>query len=276
VSLLLANQLLVTISEDSLAMIHRARGTAGRVLDQKHQNFSQENEGMLHQSFLWQRALGHLDTLFASMKIAPRTQLKVILASDFVRYLSLPAQQVHMSQEEKLAYAVAAYQEVYGSSVDTWDVKLNDSAPRQPTIAAAVDKALLEALKQLAIKYQLKLVSAQPYLMCAFNALASQINHVSGYLAIVELKRLLLVSLQTGKCISMRTFLLGAQWQGDLKSLLERELVMAGNLNPALYIYAPTHKGAVVDAIKNCELKRIGTRNSSLNNQHMAMLEAAL
>jgi hypothetical protein len=32
----------------------------------------------------------------------------------------------------------------------------------------------------------------------------------------------------------------------------------------------------VVDAIKNCELKRIGTRNSSLNNQHMAMLEAAL
>jgi hypothetical protein len=276
VSLLLANQLLVTISEDSFAMIHRARGFTGRILDQKHEDFSQENGGTLNQSFLWQKTLSHLDTLFASMKISPKTQLKVILASDFVRYLSLPAQQVQMSQEEKLAYAVAAYQDVYGSCVDTWDIKLNDSAPRQPTIAVAVDKALLEALNQLAIKYQLKLVSTQPYLMCAFNALTGQVNHVSGYLAIVELKRLLLVSLQTGKFISMRTFLLGAQWQGELKSLLERELVMAGNSNPALYIYAPSHKGVVVDAIKNCELKRIGTRNSSLNNQHMAMLEAAL
>jgi len=276
VSLLSANQLLVAISTESLALIHRARGLSMRILEHKHQYFPQENMVPDTDAPIWQLAVTQLDGVLSSMKIVPNMQLKIILASDFVRYLSLPAQQVNMSQEEKLAYAIAAYHEVYGDSVDAWDVKLNDVAPRQPTIAAAIDKTLLHALSQLANKYQLKLVSVQPYLMSAFNALSNQIKNVSGYLVIVELKRLLLINLQKGHCQNLRTFSSSNDWQFELKDLLARELLMVETSNPELFIYAPTQKNISFNATTGWQLKRIGTKNNTLNQVQMAMLEAAL
>lgn len=275
-SLLSANQLLVAISTESLALIHRVRGLSMRILEQKHQYFPQENMVPDTDAPIWQLAVTQLDGVLSSMKIVPNMQLKIILASDFVRYLSLPAQQVNMSQEEKLAYAIAAYHEVYGDSVDAWDVKLNDVAPRQPTIAAAIDKTLLHALSQLANKYQLKLVSVQPYLMSAFNALSNQIKNVSGYLVIVELKRLLLINLQKGHCQNLRTFSSSSDWQFELKDLLARELLMVETSNPELFIYAPTQKNISFNATTGWQLKRIGTKNNTLNQVQMAMLEAAL
>jgi hypothetical protein len=276
VLLLSANQFLVAMSAESLALIHRARGLSTRILDQKHQYFLQENRPQDMNGPSWQHAITQLDSMLASMKIVPNSQLKIILASDFVRYLSLPAQQVHMNAEEKLAYAIAAYREVYGSSVDVWDLKLNNAAPRQLTIAAAVDKTLLQALIQLAAKYQLKLVSVQPYLMSAFNALSSQIKNATGYLVIVELKRLLLINLQAGHCQNLRAFSLNNNWQIELKNLLARELLMADSSNPELYIYAPMQKNMALDTINDWQLKRIDTKNNTFNNPHMAMLEAML
>lgn len=274
--LLSANQFLVAMSAESLALIHRARGLSTRILDQKHQYFLQENRLQDMNGPSWQHAITQLDSMLASMKIVPNSQLKIILASDFVRYLSLPAQQVHMNSEEKLAYAIAAYREVYGSSVDVWDLKLNNAAPRQLTIAAAVDKTLLQALIQLAAKYQLKLVSVQPYLMSTFNALSSQIKNATGYLVIIELKRLLLINLQAGHCQNLRAFSLNNDWQIELKNLLARELLMADSSNPELFIYAPMQKNMALDAIKDWQLKRIDTKSNTFNNPQMAMLEAML
>jgi hypothetical protein len=165
---------------------------------------------------------------------------------------------------------------VYGTVVDSWQIKMNDSAPRQPSVASAVDKALLDALHQLANKNQLNLVSIQPYLMSAFNALSSQMKGVTGYLVIIELSRILLVSLEIGECQNLRVFLLNANWQNELKSILTRELLMAEKSNSKLFIYAPTQKSVEFEVLKDWQFKRLNTKNTSLKHQHMAMLEAAL
>jgi len=276
VSLLLVNQLLVVLNTDSIAAVSRTRGLRRRIIDQKHLMFPQFIEAQKSELPNWLQATKQLDTLLATMQIQPKTELKITLASDFVRYMALPSQPIHMSAAEKLAYAAAAYREIYGEVVDGWDIKLNDSPDHQATIAAAIDKKLLDVFAQISLKYQLKLISVQPYLMSAYNCLSSQISKSSGYLAIVEFKRLLLINLDRGNCQNLRTYALGSDWQSELKSLLMRELLVSDNSNQEILVYAPVQKNIAIKAIESWKIGRISTIKSVLSNYHFAMLEAAL
>jgi len=67
--------------------------------------------------------------------------------------------------------------------------------------------------------------------MSAFNCLVNQIGSSSGYLVIVEFKRLLLINLHQGQCVNVRMFNLGSDWQSELKSLMVRESVLTENKN---------------------------------------------
>jgi hypothetical protein len=181
-----------------------------------------------------------------------------------------------MNAAEKLAYAIAAYREIYGSVVDGWEVRLQDTPAHAATIAAAIDRKLLEALSQVALKYQLKLITVKPYLMSAFNCLKKQIEKSNGYLVIVEFKRLLLINLQDGQCVNVRMFSLGSDWQSELKSLMIRESVLSENKKLEILVYAPVQKNIPINTIEGWQVKRISTLKNLLSNYHFAMLEVAL
>jgi hypothetical protein len=275
VSLLSVNQVLAVLSSDSVAIVHRIRGLRTRIIDQKHVHFPQHADDLNSESVIWQRAITQLDMLIGVMKIKPKSQLNITLASDFVRYLALPPQHIHMNLTEKLAYATAAYREIYGSVVDDWEVRLQDTPAQDTTIAVAIDKKLLEALNQTAQKYQLKLITVKPYLMSAYNVLMNQIGGCNGYLVIVEFKRLLLINLQQGKCVNVRMFHLGSDWQSELNSLMMREAVLSDNKKQEILVYAPVQKNIAISSIEGWQLKRITLKNT-LSNYHFAMLEVAL
>lgn len=275
-SLLSVNQLLVVLGTDSVAVVSRSLGLRTRIIDQQYLLFSQQAEALQTDTPIWHQATGQLDRLLTSMQVKSKAQLKITLASDFVRYLALPPQQILMNATEKLDYAVAAYREIYGAVVDDWEIKLHDTPAHQTTIAAAIDKKLLDTLKQIALKYQLKLVNVQPYLMSAFNSLTKQIAKTSGYLVIVEFKRLLLINLYQGKCQNLRTFALGSDWQIELKSLMMRELLLAESNHLEILVYAPVQKNIAINAIEGWQVKRISTLKNVLSNYHFAMLEVAL
>lgn len=270
-SLLSVNQLIAVLGTDSIAVVSRLRGLSNRMLDQKHVTFTQNAEDIS-----WSLATSQLDSILASMQVKAKSKLYITLASDFVRYLSLPAQQVSMSSAEKLAYAAASYREVYGNIVDDWEIKLHDTPNHMVTLAAAIDKKFLEAIKQIASKYQIKLVTVQPYLMTVFNSLSSQIAKTNGYLVIVEFKRLLLINLHEGNCQNIRTYPLANGWQIEFKNLLMRELLLADTSHRDLLVYAPTQKNIPINAIEGWQVKRISTAKNLLKNYHFAMLEASI
>jgi hypothetical protein len=265
----------VVLGTDSVAIVNRTRGLRTRIVDQKHVHFPQQFEELTVQAAIWQCAITQLDALIVAMKIKSKSQLHITLASDFVRYLTLPPQQIYMSVAEKLAYATAAYREIYGSVVDDWEVRLQDTPTQETTIVAAIDKKLLEALNQTAVKHQLKLITVKPYLMSAYNSLAKQIGGSSGYLVIVEFKRLLLINLFQGQCVNVRVFHLGSDWQSELNNLMVRESVLSDNKKAEILVYAPVQKNIVINKIEGWQLKRIAFK-STLNNYHFAMLEVAL
>lgn len=274
-SLLSLNQLFAVLGTDSVAVVSRTRGLRKRIVDQKQVHFPQQVEDSKAEASIWQRAITQLDALMITMKVKPKSQLHITLASDFVRYLALPPQQIYMNVAEKLAYATAAYREIYGSAVDDWELSLQDTPARETAIVAAIDRKLLEALKQIALKHQVKLNSVKPYLMSAYNSLVKQIGASNGYLVIVEFKRLLLINLLQGKCVNVRTFHLGSDWQAELKSLMVRESILSNLKKQEVLVYAPVQKNIVINKIDGWQLKRITLKNT-LSNYHFAMLEVAL
>lgn len=274
-SLLSVNQLLVVLGKDSVAIVNRTRGLRTRIVDQKQVHFPQLVEELNTQTVIWERAISQLDILLSTMKVKAKSQLNITLASEFVRYLALPPQQMYMNLSEKIAYATAAYKEIYGSVVDDWEVRLQDTPAQDTAIVAAIDKKLLEALNQIALKHQLKLTTVKPYLMSAYNGLAKQIGGSNGYLVIVEFKRLLLINLLQGKCVNVRMFKLNSDWQSELKSLMVRESVLNDHKKQEVLVYAPVQKNIVINTIEGWKLKRITLKNT-LSNYHFAMLEVAL
>lgn len=279
-SLLLVNQVLAVLGTDSVAVVRRTLGLRRRIVDQKQVHFPKQIDNSNAEVVIWQPAINQLDILINTMKVKPKSKLDITLASEFVRYLALPPQPLYMNTAEKIAYATAAYREIYGSVVDEWEVRLQDTAMHDTTIVAAIDKRLLETLNQVALKYQLKLITVKPYLMSAFNKLTKQIGRSSGYLVIVEFKRLLLINLQQGKCVNVRMFNLGSDWQVELRNLMVRESVLSesstsDNKSREILVYAPVQKNIVINSIEGWQLKRISTLNK-LSNYHFAMLEAAL
>lgn len=270
------NQLLVFLGTDHIAVINRSHGLRNRIVDQKQVTIQGSIESIKTDALVWQQAAVQFERLLSAMQLKPGTRLNITLASEFVRYLSLPALQIRMNAAEKLAYVAAAYQDIYGEAVNDWEIKCHDAPANETTLAAAIDKKLLAELSQIALKHQLILNSVQPYLMRAFNALASQIGNASGYLVILETKRLLLVNLQNGKYQNLHAYAVGDNWQSELKNLILREALFSNSGKQEILVYAPAQKNTVLNVIDGWQQKRIGILKNAINNIQYSMLEVVL
>ena len=233
------------VSAESIAVINNASAFSNNNTDRSSIIFTQPTNQPANQA-VWQHAINQLDGLLSDFipahKMKPNAPLQIVLGSDLVRYVSLPAQAIRMNLAEKNAYASAAFKEIHGANVDDWQVVCNDAAPQQAIIAAAIDKKLLQHLNQIALTHQLKLKSVKPYLMVAMNGLAKQLAKTTAYLAIVEHSRLTLLMLQQGQCQQLHCHVINGDWQAELKHILMRESVLSDVAYRNVFIVAPIHQ----------------------------------
>lgn len=186
----------------------------------------------------WQSASASLETLLSSLQAKTNTNLSIILSSDFVRVQLLPAQKISMNSAEKLAYAAAAYKDIYGSDMDSWIIKSHETGFNQISIVAAIDKRLLEELQQVSQQHQIKLASVQPYLMDAYNRCKKQLGKLHGYFAVIEVSKILLLNMRLGQVQNLQTSAIGSDWQQDLKQLLQRESMLNIVTDKNVLVYA--------------------------------------
>lgn len=276
-SLLLPNQLTVTLSKDSIVVTYQTRGLRSRILQQQHVALNSDSDT---ENPTCLQAVGTLESVLAAMQIKPKTNIQIIVENDFVRYLILPCSPISISPAEQHAYAMATYREVYGAVADAWNIKLHDAAPNQATLVAAIDEKFLETLKQISLKYQLKLVSVQPYLMRVFNSLSKQIGKLNGYFLVVESERLLLLSMLKGQCQNLRTLSIneasGDDWQLELKKLLARESLLEEIAGNEVLVYAPTQKNTKLNAIEGWHIRWVGQADKKpATDKPFVLLEVA-
>ncbi len=266
---LVATRLSIGLSNDGIAIV-MTKGAKNNVVHQQFIANTQQAD--------WQSLVQQLDAALSQLKLASNTVCTVVLSSDFVRYLVLPAQPFAMNETEKTAYIQAAYRDIYGAVADGWHIKCDDVPPNQNMLAVAVDAQFMAALSQLALQRSFKLNSVQPQLMAAFNGVMPQISRKNGYLVLLEQSKLMLMRLQNGQCQHLRTLAFSGDWQLDLQQAIQRESALNEEIAAAdkqLYIYAPAQKNTLMSDIKGWNVKRIGLKNSLLN-AHYVMLEAVL
>lgn len=173
----------------------------------------------------WQGAIEGLRELLAH----PNTRAgdaDVVLSNHFVRYLLLPWNAGLAGEREELAYALARFQQTYGEPARTWSVRLSPGKPGTPMLAAAVEQALIDAIRTLLQGLPLRLRALEPALMSACNAQRGPVAP-NAWIALAEPGRLLLGLQRDGHWRSLRTRPLNVE-SVSLAELIDQERLLLG------------------------------------------------
>jgi hypothetical protein len=134
----------------------------------------------------WQGAVALLQEEAGQLR-RERLAVTIVLSNHFVRYAVVPPPDRAASRDEALALARFHFSKIHGDRAAGWDVRLAAGAGNKPTLASAIDTALLDALKAtFPPRGRARLVSVQPYTMSAFNFWRGKIGREGAWLLLVE------------------------------------------------------------------------------------------
>lgn len=150
----------------------------------------------------------------------------VVLSNHFVRYAIVPWSRGLDSDAEEEAYVRHHFAKIHGERAKAWALRW--SANGETRLASAIDRGLLEALKQALPR----LASVQPWLMAAINRWRAAIPASGAWLALVEGERACVALHQGGRWRSVQNA------KGAWLDLLELERHRAGGAVPELALVA--------------------------------------
>jgi hypothetical protein len=262
------NQLLVTLGATHIALLYRD-GFSKKILAQREQAIIQHANGAEY------ACLHTMALLISELTVATNTHLHISLAADLVKYLVLPATAQGMAQSDRLAYAQAAFREVYGAEVLDWSLQCDYAPPKQAAVCAAIKQSLLDGLLALAHQHQLTLKKLSPFFVDVFNQYRLSMQQSNGLVIIVEHTKLILASLQQGNCTQIRVQALMEDWHMQLDAILARSLLLEDTLTQEAHLFAPSHLTQKIKPIEHWHITPLVrvSRFSKLPAPY-AMLEA--
>jgi hypothetical protein len=133
----------------------------------------------------WVNALTALDGLLDSLPQVAG-DASVVLSSQFVRYVRVPWTEGVLAEKDRQALAAGCFRAVYGEAVERWRIVVD--APRYgcDNLAAAVDEALVDGLREILARRRLRLTAVRPHLAAAFNRWQPRLEAGDGGFVLVE------------------------------------------------------------------------------------------
>lgn len=200
---------------------------------------------------------GVLEALSRALEGKRRARVSIVLANAFVRYALLPANQTLKSGEQWLALARHRLASLHGEATD-WDIRLSESGGAR--IVAAIERGLLEELEATVEAAGASLVSVQPYLMAAFNALRRNAPTGNWWLVIEEPGRLTLALVREGAWTALRSRRVDERWRIVLPDILERESALLGIEVPDARVTVCAEGSFEPEAYENVALEALDYR----------------
>lgn len=151
----------------------------------------------------WLGCIEHLERLLQRKQWNDR-RVDIVLSSHFVRYQLVPWQTDLSDRDERLAYAGFLFKEVYGAMSGEWEIRLGEQPPGSNSVACAIDRSLLEALRRVAAAGGCRLRSVQPRFVEAFNSVRRSLRGDNLIFALSEPGRLCAGHLRHGGWRSLR------------------------------------------------------------------------
>lgn len=133
----------------------------------------------------WSGALEALDALLGEIS-ANGGSANVALSNQFVRYAEVPWTPGVLTDKDRVALAADCFRSIHGDTVDAWQVVPAATRFGRSSLAAAVDKQLIDELRTLLAARRMRLASLRPHLAAIFDAARTQLRADDGGFAIVE------------------------------------------------------------------------------------------
>lgn len=154
-----------------------------------------------------------------------RAGLRLMLSSQFVRYLVVPWNDALTRRAEREAVARHLLRETYGERADDWHLKVAEAPYGAPALACAVDRELYAAIESIFPGTVLRLQALQPLLMVAFNQFRHELA-ADACLLVFEADCLCCAIFRDGHWHSVHTTRVGAG--GWDEALVERQIAVHG------------------------------------------------
>lgn len=217
------------------------RGITQHVLDKKIYPCAADS------NLPWNNAVKALQSALATLPIKPATA-QVVLSNQFTRYAMIPASQTLSNEAEETAYAKHIFSQLYGTSAESWEIRLHQGTAGAAQLASAIDGQLLHELRALFTAENIKLKSVRPQLMAAYNNCRVQIQQQDAWFVVAEQESLCLGLLQQGQWRSVRALKVGSDWLEKLPDLLDREVFLSEveASSDEIYLWDPEHWNTVL------------------------------
>jgi len=152
----------------------------------------------------------------------------VVLSDHFVRYALVPWNESLVADAERLAFGRLALGEIYGSMAEGWAVTLDQQPAGQASFACAMDRALLQALRESAGTRGLRLTAVSAALAERINGYRGALRERVFCLASLEPGRLTLAFRNDSGWLAVRTRRVNGNPLEALAGVLRQEAAAAG------------------------------------------------
>jgi hypothetical protein len=185
----------------------------------------------------WRASVDALDTVL--LEAASSASVHLIVSDHFLRYALVPWNENLVDDAERLAFARLALQETFGSISGDWSVALDQQPAGQNSFACAMDRALLQALRDTVSRRRMRLRSVRTVLADRINRHRRGMKEQVFCLASLEPGRLTLAFHGEDGWIAVRARRVNGSLEDSLASVLRQEAAAVGAVDGGtLYLIA--------------------------------------
>lgn len=234
------NRLCIAISPERISLLKLGRGLKPKLLAKHDEAIS-----LSGRQSAWQAAVEKLDTILSQPEWQ-NSEVDIVLSNRLVRYAAIPFDAKLKNDAAQQAFARYSLTQIYGSVAGQWELRIQRGKVGKPWLVSAVDKALLDQLRQVCVAHKLKLRSAIPYLAPIFNHHLKSLKAEPAWLVINEPGYSLIALLRDRELIAVN----GVCHDNlrEMPLLLDRENLASTLPEPckSVYLYSPFGNGVSV------------------------------
>jgi hypothetical protein len=189
----------------------------------------------------WDAALAPLAQELDAAALPAKTRVACVVPDRHARYLVVPWNAAMQSRAARQAFAAHCFAETYGELARDWVVRAAPGDYASPSLACAVDAALLDALGRLFAQRGLALVSVTPSLAHELAHAAGALPPGASWVVVAEAGAMTMLLVEDGRPLRVAVARAGPD---ELPSLLAREWFALGRDEPWAHLQLCTTRVA--------------------------------
>ena len=232
--------------EDTPAQMRPARqgaSGAGEVAD--HRGSERAGAGARWQN--WGEAVAALAHALSEPRWQ-RARARVVISSHYTRFALVEGAAELAREDERAAFVDLRLRAIYGERADDWQLACTPFSGSGRAVACAIDRGLLEALRECTAAARVSLASAQPYLVAAFNAAADAVRGERVWFVAVEEGRIAMAAFAHDQWVGVHSEPVGRDVAESIASMLAQDALLreAADGECRAYVCAPRWLGRLV------------------------------